>query len=450
MLMNTIHRKEPVLLFIGDICILILSLVLTLTIRYGSVPSYLNFERHLIPFSILFMAFLLVNFIAGLYEKHTLIFKSRLPAILLNVQIINAGLGVAFFYMIPFFSVSPKLFLFMYLIINLALMFLWRILIAPRLDPKKSQKAVLVGNTDEANELFDEINHNSRYHLEFLKLITPKTNSVQTLTEITDFLNNNDISMVIIDTRNRELESVIPGLYKFAVKGVLFLDMSNVYEDIFNRVPLSLVGQTWFVENMSSVSPKFVYDFLKRTFDIAISLIIGLITLILYPFIIIAVKMDGGAVFSTQDRIGHKNKIVRIYKFRTMTLANDEGKWDSVNNQVTKIGSFLRKTRIDELPQLWNVLKGDISLVGPRPELPGPVNQYAEKIPYYNIRHTVKPGLSGWAQIYHDKHPHHGLDIEETRNKLSYDLYYIKHRSLMLDLKIALRTIKVLITFVGR
>lgn len=132
-----------------------------------------------------------------------------------------------------------------------------------------------------------------------------------------------------------------------------------------------------------------------------------------------------------------------------MTVANDDGKWGSMENRVTRVGSILRTTRIDELPQLWNVLIGDISLIGPRPEFPEPVDRYSKEIPYYAIRHTVKPGLSGWAQIY-GEHPHHGVNIGMTSNKLSYDLYYIKHRSFLIDLKIALRTIKVLITFVGR
>ena len=133
-----------------------------------------------------------------------------------------------------------------------------------------------------------------------------------------------------------------------------------------------------------------------------------------------------------------------------MTIANDDGKWGNGNNKVTVVGSFLRKARIDELPQLWNVLRGDISLIGPRPEFPEAVAKYSEEIPNYTIRHSVKPGLSGWAQIYHERHPHHGIDVLETANKLSYDLYYIKHRSFLLDMKIALRTIKVVITFAGR
>lgn len=429
---------------------LVISLVLTLSIRYGSFPTMEAFETHLAPFSILFIAFILVNFIAGLYEKHTLLMKNRLPIILLNVQIVNAAIGVAFFYFIPFFSISPKLFLFIYLVISLVLMSIWRIFLAPKLDPKRTQRAILVGDTDEDKELFEEINHNTRYHLSFIKIIKPSPDHLQTLKEISDSIAENDISIVVIDVRHPKLVNVVPDLYKFAISGVMFFEVSKMYEAIFDRVPLSLVGQTWFVENMTSVSPKFVYDSLKRLFDILVSLIVGLISLVFYPFVILAIKIeDGGDIFSYQDRVGQNNKIIRIVKFRTMTLANDNAKWGTVENKVTRVGAYLRITRIDELPQLWNVLRGDISLIGPRPEFPDPVNQYAEQIPYYNIRHAIKPGLSGWAQIY-GLHPHHGIGIEETRNKLSYDLYYIKHRSFLLDLKTALRTVKVLITFVGR
>lgn len=398
----------------------------------------------------MFVVFILVNFIAGLYEKHTLTIKSRIPITLLNVQIVNAAIGIAFFYLIPYFSISPKLFLFIYLVISLALMTIWRMFIAPRLDPRKSQKALLIGDTNEAEELYQEVNNNSRYHLSFVKMIQPSANPITTLNEISALIASSNISTVVIDTRHPNLAGVIPELYKFAVSGVLFFDVSKMYEEIFDRVPLSLVGQSWFIENMSSVTPKFVYDSLKRIFDAVVSLLLLIISLIVYPFIIIALKIDdGGDIFSYQDRIGQNNKVIRIIKFRTMTVANDHGKWGSVENKVTKVGSFLRRTRIDELPQLWNVLRGDISLIGPRPEFPDPVRQYAEQIPYYNIRHSIKPGLSGWAQIY-GQHAHHGIGIEETRNKLSYDLYYIKHRSFLIDLKIALRTIKVLITFVGR
>ncbi len=449
--MNAIHRKEPPILFLGDLCVLIISLILTLILRYGFFPSLYTIEKHIVAFSILFIAFILVNFIAGLYEKHTLIFKNRLPSTLFNVQLVNAGIGIAFFYFIPYFSITPKIVLFIYLILSFILMLVWRIFLAPKLEPPKNQRALLIGDNVEAEELFEEINNNSRYQISFLRIIRPYLDANQTLEEIINLMKNNNISIIVIDTRHQRLVDVIPNLYKISLTGILFLDLTKMFETIFNRVPLSLVGRTWFIENMSSVAPKMVYDGVKRTFDIIVSFILGLISLIIYPLVILAIKMQSeGTIFSYQNRIGQKNKIIKIIKFRTMTVANDHGKWGSIENKVTKVGAFLRKTRIDELPQLWNVLRGDISLIGPRPEFPEPVQKYAEQIPYYNIRHIVKPGLSGWAQIYHEQHPHHGLDIEETKNKLSYDLYYIKRRSVMLDLKIALRTIKVLLTFVGR
>ncbi len=222
--------------------------------------------------------------------------------------------------------------------------------------------------------------------------------------------------------------------------------MHKVYEDVFDRVPLSLLKYNWFLENVS-VSPNVTYDILKRLMDILISFLLGVASLVLYPFVYLAIKLDdGGVLFSYQKRVGQNNHIVNIMKFRTMTIANDEGRWGKQENRITRVGKILRRTRIDELPQLWNVLKGDISLIGPRPEFPDPVKLYTEEIPYYNVRHIIKPGLSGWAQLYHDRHPHHGVDTKETKNKLAYDLYYIKNRSFLLDLTIALKTIKELLS----
>ena len=143
------------------------------------------------------------------------------------------------------------------------------------------------------------------------------------------------------------------------------------------------------------------------------------------------------------DRIGKGGKKIKIVKFRSMTEGDG---WVDNDKKVTRVGNFLRKTSIDELPQLWGVLKGDQSLIGPRPELPELVEKYSKEISYYNIRHLHKPGLSGWAQISQENAPHHTTDIESTKEKLSYDLFYIKHHSFVLDLKIALKTIRTLVS----
>ncbi len=444
--MNAIHKKEYLGLLLGDIVVLFVSLVLTLIIRYGQMPTNTLLVQHLEPFSILFVVFILIHFIAGLYEKHTLSFKNKLPLILLNVQIVNAFIGTAFFYLVSGFSVAPKFILFIYLVISLVLMYAWRMLILHRSGSKKTQKALMIADSPEAQELITEINDNSRYNVTFVESITPTSDAQK----IVGLIKDQGITLVVVDTGHPALTEIMPVLYSLAISGISFIDASKMYEEVFDCIPLTMVRQGWFIEHMSGTSSQSIYDVAKRLIDIVCSLIGGIISLVVYPFVILAIKLDdGGVIFSYQKRVGQFNKIVNIAKFRTMTVANDNGKWGSVENKVTRVGSFLRKTRIDELPQLWNVLRGDVSLIGPRPEFPEPVKKYSEEITYYNFRHSIKPGLSGWAQIY-GEHAHHGIGLEETANKLSYDLYYIKHRSFLLDIKILLRTIKTLITFVGR
>jgi len=298
-------------------------------------------------------------------------------------------------------------------------------------------------------ELRDEIKNNNRYNIELVSFVDlNEVDSFDFQEEIISKIYSENVHSVIIDLKNEKVKSILPHLYNLIFSNVRFIDMYKVYEDIFDRAPLSLVGYNWFLENISSKS-HLTYDFLKRLMDIVISLIVGIISLIFYPFVYLAIKLDDkGPVFFEGERIGQNGKIIKLLKFRSMGLSSIGGGIEE-NPQITKIGNFLRKTRIDELPQLMNVLKGEISLIGPRPECPELVKKYNKEIPYYNIRHLIKPGLSGWAQMYHQHHPHHGLDVEETKNKLSYDLYYVKNRSFFLDLKIALKTIRTLLSRAG-
>jgi lipopolysaccharide/colanic/teichoic acid biosynthesis glycosyltransferase len=181
--------------------------------------------------------------------------------------------------------------------------------------------------------------------------------------------------------------------------------------------------------------------------DIFLSIVIGVFAILMYPFVFLAIKLeDGGPVLISQGRVGRNNKTITLYKFRSMK-DSDGGKWLTENDKRhTTVGKFLRRSRIDEFPQLWNVLRGDISLIGPRPDILNLGLELAKEIPYYNIRNIIKPGLSGWAQIHQDKPPQ---SVAETKLRLAYDLYYIKNRSFLLDLKIAARTLKTLLVRAG-
>lgn len=443
-------KRDSTILLLGDVVVFLLSLWIMLLVRYASLPSWPLFKLHLFPFSILFIVWVLVFFIAGLYDKHTSVFKKKLPTIIANAQVANIIIAALFFFLIPYFGITPKTNLFIYLIISWLLILWWRIAGQDLVTSRHTERAILIGSGEEMKDLKDEVNGNSKYGIKFEACID--TDSLQSFDFKDDVLNkvySENISVIVIDLKNEKVEPILPHLYNLLFARVKFVDLNRMYEDIFDRIPLSLLRHNWFLENIS-LTPKTFYDAFKRLMDIVIATILSIPTLAIFPFVYLAIKLDdGGSILISQHRVGKHNRPIKIIKFRTMTIANDEGEWNKVKNKVTRVGGFLRKSRIDELPQIWNVFLGDLSLIGPRPELPLPAEKYKSEIAYYNVRHLIKPGLSGWAQIHHDKHPHHSLDIEETKNKLSYDLYYVKNRSLSLDINIALKTIKTLLSRSG-
>ena len=435
-------KKETIALFLGDVVLLYFSLWSALALREWGVPSSQTWELHLWPFTIIMGVWVLVFFIYGLYEKHTLILKSRLPSTVFNAQIANSFIAVLFFYFIPYFGITPKTNLFIYLIISSSFILLWRVYGDKFLHPLEKQKGIIVGSGEEMKELLEEVNNNPRYGLEFISSVDlNKIAGMDFKEEILSRVYSEEVQIIAIDLKNEKVEPILPHLYNLIFSKVKFIDMYKIYEDIFDRVPLSLVRYNWFLENISTET-RITYDVLKRIMDLVLSFVAGIVSLIFYPFVYILIKLDdGGSIYFEQERIGKNNKIIKIKKFRSMSQNGD--------NKITRVGKWLRALRIDELPQLWSVLVGDISMIGPRPEIPSLVKHYEEKISYYNIRHLIKPGLSGWAQLYHSDPPKVNADADKTRRKLSYDLYYIKNRSFMLDFKIALKTIKALLSRSG-
>lgn len=445
--MTIVNKLEPIFLLIGDIVIFYIALWLTLFVRYFEIPTFEVWNNHALPFSILFFVWIIFFYISGLYEKHTVLFRKKLPSIILNTQIINSIFAFIFFYLIPYFSIAPKTNLFMHLVVSFVLILIWRLFIfSTTFFNRQKDRAIIIGVGDEVDELFNEVNNNYRYGFKFIKIINP--NNIEE--DIVDLIKKENISIVAIDIRNEKIQPILPKMYNLIFYNVQFIDNYKMYEDIFDRIPLSATNYNWFLENISSQSYIF-YDFFKRLMDIFVSAILAVISIIFYPFVVIAIFIESrSAPIITQIRIGKGNEKIYLYKFKTMKYSDSGGQWpgqEGNKNYVTKVGHFLRKTRIDELPQLWNVLKGDISLIGPRPDIDGNFDLLSEHIPYYSTRNIVKPGLSGWAQISQDIPPH---SIEETKIRLAYDLYYIKNRSFLLDIKIALRTIKTLISRTGK
>jgi exopolysaccharide biosynthesis polyprenyl glycosylphosphotransferase len=208
-------------------------------------------------------------------------------------------------------------------------------------------------------------------------------------------------------------------------------------------VPVEHVSGNWAVVLPIDGSSIFnLYPVFKRLLDILLSLLGMVVFLVLLPFMAPLIRLDSpGSIFYSQERTGLNGRIFRIYKFRSMR-ADAEAATGAVFSQkgdsrITRIGRFMRKTRFDELPQVFNILRGDMSIVGPRPERPEHIKRLTEKIPFYRTRLVIRPGLTGWAQVRYN----YGSTDEDALIKLQYDLYYIRHQSLFLDLNILVRTI---------
>ncbi len=234
--------------------------------------------------------------------------------------------------------------------------------------------------------------------------------------------------------------------------GIEVTRMPILYEEITGRVPIHHLESDWIIRSfVDGLRVSGFYDLMKRLLDILGGIVGVLIFAITYPFLALAVFIDSGLpIFYSQPRLGRGGLIFSIYKYRTMRQdaeADGEARLALENDpRVTRVGNFLRKMRLDELPQFWNVLRGEISLVGPRAERPELVAEFQKQIPFYRARLLVKPGLSGWAQINYG----YVASVTETAVKLEYDLYYIKHRTLGMDFQIVLRTIGTVFRRTGR
>src|SRR3989344_4820320 len=441
--MTLVPKRDYVILLLGDVVIFAASLWLALALRYFEVPTLAFVNLHVPPFAILFAVWVGIFFLAGLYGRYTRLFRSKLLPTILYTQVINILLAALFFFFIPFFDIAPKTVLLIYLLVSSAFIVAWRVSVYPRLRGGKKLKGVLIAAGADARALADEIRSDVRYPFAFEYVVdTSETPSHEVIQHACRVAEEDDIAFVVVDMTDSALHSALPILYDaaFHKRRFVMINLMDLYQEVFDRVPLSLVRYEWVLEN-SSMSP--AYDILKRVIDILAASVGGILSLIFYPFIILAIKMDdGGEVFITQERVGRFQNPIHVLKFRSMT-GNDSGNYTNGKSKltVTRVGKILRVLRLDEIPQLWNVLKGDLSMVGPRPEFPSIAEHYNASIPYYNARYLVSPDLTGWAQVLHDRHPHHDTDVSATKEKLSYALYYFFRRSLLLDLYIILQTV---------
>ncbi len=454
------RTRELLLLIAGDLISFLLALWLTLAVRYVAVPETALIESHVGPFLILSGVWLMVFYIGGLYDKHTSFLKSLIFSRILNIQVANIMIAAFLFMVVPF-GITPKTNLIIYLVISVLLITLWRLYIFQYFKPKIKHKAILIADGPEAIELVDEINNNDRYNYTFVRLIdsTVTKNTPDFEKKLLALIEREQIEIIIANPHGAYADTLLPTLFDLAFLNFkfTFLDFYTVYEETFDRVPLSALRYDWFLTHVSqSKSP--IYDFCKRAIDICGCIILGVLLVIILPFVYVAERIEAkqSGFFMWQKRMGQFNKQVQVLKLQTMTVndaASSTWKHEDAQkgNMITRVGKVLQKTSLDEFPQIWNILKGDMSLIGPRNDIEGLGHRLIEQIPYYKIRYFVKPGVTGWAQT--NQHYRGGAiqpqSLEESQIRLAYDLYYVKNRSLLLDVAIALKTIKTVLSRFG-
>lgn len=404
------NRRETILLLVGDFCILGISLWIALILRNLSFPSFSYFESNLLPFLPMFGISLIVFYIAGLYEKQTRPIRRVMSTRIFGAQIATVLIVAILFFILPL-SIAPKTILGLYLVVSVLAESVWRFYRMNReiVDGKRTP-VILVGTDSTAQEVYDEVNNNNKYMIRFV----------------------DRVEKISVSTRE---------------EGNTYMDAITLYEEIFDRIPLDYLDTNELLVALSK--NHIIYDRSKRAFDILLALIGSLLAI---PFVAIAVLLlylENGSPFLQHERIGKNGRPFRIMKLRSYLFDDHGDPTLQKKNRVTALGRFLRKTRIDELPQLWNVLIGDLSFIGPRPELPKIAEVYEREIPQYWMRHLITPGLSGWAQIHDYDAPRGGADVMRTKRKLSLDLYYLKNRSFGLDVAIAMKTIRALLAFSG-
>lgn len=438
-------RRETMTLIIGDFCILVVSLWLSLVLRNLAIPPLSYFELNLSPFLPIFLLSLVVFYIAGLYEKQTRPIRRVMSVRIFGAQVATVTIAAIVFFILPL-TIAPKTILFLYLLISVPAESLWRFYrMIHEMKEGSRDKALLIGSGPSVQELYEEVNNNDRYLIRFVSRIEPR-GTRQGIAATVSKAAHEGIGVVVIDTATLNA-ATLPELYQYISGNTLLVTFASLYEEIFDRVPLAHLNTSQLLESL----PKRhgVYDVSKRLFDIILAIAASLVAI---PFIVIAAVIlwiSDGSPFIYSERVGKGGRVFKLMKLRSM-LFNDHG--DATlqkQNRVTPFGRFLRSTRIDELPQLLNVIRGDLSFIGPRPELPRLTQVYEKEIPEYRLRYLIAPGLSGWAQIHDYDAPRGGADVERTKRKISFDLYYLKHRSFGLDLAIAFKTFRTLLAFSG-
>jgi sugar transferase (PEP-CTERM system associated) len=444
-LFQVYYPVRTIVLLGGELLLLLVSFVTAAVIQLGPDSELmLRYENGLTKLLIVSILAIVSAYYFDLYSPQNLRSKNetyfRLLLLFGTMCLVLSAVG----YLFPEFFFGRGIFT-LGMVMGTVSVLCWRGLYVWLLKkPFLREQVYVLGSGPKAGRFVEAIRERTDLGMDIIGW-TGASNSMENMESLATAINNlrgKHVQRVVVAVSERRATLPVREMLDLRLRGVKIEDSSFLLEKISGKIdvddlrPSSMIFSEGF-----KVSEGFL--FIRRIVSLLASLTLLLCFAPLLPFIVLAIKLTSpGPVLFSQNRVGKNGRIFKVYKFRTMgqdAEAKTGAVWAQQNDpRITTVGRFLRKTRLDEIPQLWNVLKGDMGFVGPRPERPEFVQWLVEAIPYYNLRHIIRPGLTGWAQVKYQ----YGASLEETQQKLSYDLYYIKHISLMLDLMIIFGTIK--------
>ncbi len=386
-------------------------------------------NQQTVLFGWLFAIWLIVFFIFDLYNLRRINPNPRNIGLLLASMTLNVLLSVAFFYIFAISGISPKTNLIIIGFFSFILLIAWRRLFYHLFTVRFTRAIGTVGTSPFIADLRSELQKNPHFGEHVMHWDT-----------MGDITSEQNVDILIAEhTAPQQLLAIAHSL------NAELLTLEESYETFFAKIPIELITDEKAVELMTRHKSRASRVF-YRLFEILFAVIVLVIT---SPFLLAAMVArlieDGRPIFFNHDRVGKNGKVFTVYKLRSMIKhAEKEGAvWaDKKDSRITTLGNILRKTHIDEVPQMINIIKGDIALVGPRPERPEFVSQLEREIPYYFLRHTIRPGFTGWAQIKY----RYARTVDDAKEKFEYDMYYIKNNGPLLDIGIVLKTLQIIFT----
>lgn len=462
------HRKEihfevserKILLRIFDVVSVLLSLYLV-----GIVFNFHYFNISTSNFYWTIVLGIYLNVIGSIFEMYNLQVASNQFQVIKSI-ILTSSITVLVYLLTPIFTpllpTNRLQILFFYIAIFLAL-FIWRMIYLRFFASNRfSKKVILICDREQLKELVFAL-ESADPHYRVLGFVNSDSANVTTadsiiiksidINNLEEFVKKNSISEVVV--ASQKTDGITVNLYNQLINllenGYIIREYTQVYENLTQRIPVQYVSRDFYrYFPFSRSNQNHFYLIMVRFFEILFSLVGIFIGLLILPLILVGNLIGNrGKLFYTQERVGKNGEVFNILKFRTMVKnAEKEGAVFATTNdaRITKFGKMLRKSRMDEFPQFINILKGDMAVIGPRPERPVFVNEIAELMPFYETRHVIKPGLTGWAQVNYS----YGETIDDSLIKLQYDLYYIKHRSLFLDVNIIFKTLSTVLLYKGQ